>query len=111
MQERKVIRCGSFIAFLLFTTISTAVYGQDSLQTISGKVTSAKDGTPLPGTTVILKGQKRNGHVVGTNTDSTGEYHIKVSALKGTLVFSFTGFQKQKVKINGRTTINVQLKP
>jgi TonB-linked SusC/RagA family outer membrane protein len=97
------------LPLLLLTIITPAVYGQDTT-TISGKVTAVKDNSPLAGANVILKGQKRNGNVIGTQTDSTGAYQLKVPSLQGTLVFSFIGFQKKKVKIKGRSTINVQLK-
>jgi TonB-linked SusC/RagA family outer membrane protein len=106
----------SILLFLFSIAImAPVIYGQDTTivqdtTTVSGKVTSAKDNSPLAGANVVLKGQKRNGNVIGTQTDAKGVYHLKVPSLNGTLVFSFIGFQKKQVQINGRRTVNVQLK-
>ncbi len=61
----------SFVLFSMFLTMS--VYAQD--KTVSGKVTSKDDGTPLPGVTVMVKGT-----TVGTQTDVEGTYKITVPA-------------------------------
>jgi len=71
--------------------------------TITGKVTSADDGTPIPGASVVQKGTTK-----GVLTDANGGYQIAVP--KGaTLVFSFTGMQTQEVVIADQTTVNVVL--
>ena len=49
---------------------------------ITGKVTYANDGSPLPGVTVILKGTS-----TATVTDHAGVYKITVPAKGGTLLF------------------------
>jgi len=71
--------------------------------TIKGKVLD-REGKPLPGATVIVKGTKR----VAT-ADADGNYTIIVSENDPILVFSFTGFSSQEIRINGQTTINVNL--
>jgi Ca-activated chloride channel family protein len=73
-------------------------------RSISGLVTSAEDGSPLPGVNVVLKGT-----TIGTTTDFSGHYSIKVPSNGGTLVFSFVGLQTQSVKIGSSNTINVSL--
>ncbi|MBX2946657.1 MAG: SusC/RagA family TonB-linked outer membrane protein [Cyclobacteriaceae bacterium] len=74
-------------------------------RTVTGKVTSADDGSPLPGVNVVIKGS-----TAGTVTDSEGNYRISgVPASGGTLIFSFIGLQTQEVLIGDRTTINVSL--
>lgn len=70
---------------------------------IEGTVTSAIDGTSLPGVSIIIKGT-----VTGTITDSNGEYSIHAPN-NATLVFSFIGFQKQEVAIRGRNLINIEM--
>jgi TonB-linked SusC/RagA family outer membrane protein len=71
--------------------------------TVTGKVTSADDGTPIPGASVVQKGTTK-----GVLTDMNGAYQI--AATKGaTLVFSFTGMQTQEVVLQDQTTINVVL--
>jgi Ca-activated chloride channel homolog len=71
---------------------------------ITGTVTSAEDGSPLPGVNVILKGT-----TVGTTTNAKGKYSIAVPVSGGTLVFSFIGLQSKEVKVGTRTVIDVLL--
>lgn len=79
----------SLIVLLLIGGILSA---QD--RTIVGKVTSADDGSSLPGVNVVLKGT-----TTGSVTDAQGNYLIHVPAKGGTLVFSFIGFTTQEVAI------------
>lgn len=71
--------------------------------TIKGVVKSADDNSPLPGVTVAEKG-KENGVI--TRTD--GSYSLNVTG-NATLVFSFVGYAKQEVKLNGKTVLDVTL--
>lgn len=73
-------------------------------RTISGRVTSAQDGSSLPGVNVLLKGTTN-----GTVTDAQGNYLITVPANGGTLVFSFIGLQAQEIKIGSVDRIDVKM--
>lgn len=73
-------------------------------RTITGKVTSAEDGSVLPGVNVNLKGTNR-----GTITDLKGNYSITVPAKGGTLAFSFTGLQTKEIKVGSSDVMNVSL--
>ncbi len=65
--------------------------------TISG-IVEDKNGNPLPGATVLIKGTFK-----GTTTNSDGNYSIKVS--KGSvLVFSFVGYQTQEIAVSSEKT-------
>lgn len=70
---------------------------------ITGIVTDEK-GLPLPGVSVKVKGTTS-----GIITDGNGKYAITVNDNKAVLEFTFLGFTKQEVNINGRTEINVKL--
>ena len=70
---------------------------------ITGIVTDEK-GLPLPGVSVKVKGTNS-----GIITDGNGKYAITVNDNKAVLEFTFLGFTKQEVNINGRTEINVKL--
>ena len=71
--------------------------------TISGTVTSADDGSEIPGVSVRVQGTS-----VGTQTDASGKYSIK--AAKGaTLQFSFIGFTLQEVTVGNSSTVNVSM--
>jgi len=73
---------------------------------ITGTVTDATTGETLPGVNILVKGT-----MTGTSTDSSGHYELNVSSLQDTLRFSFIGYQKQFVPINGRHQIDVALHP
>ncbi|MCF7568233.1 TonB-dependent receptor [Sabulilitoribacter arenilitoris] len=71
-------------------------------QQISGTVID-KDGVPLAGTNVVVKGTSR-----GTQTDFDGNYTIDAS--KGeVLEFSYVGMLAQTITIGDNTTINVTM--
>jgi TonB-linked SusC/RagA family outer membrane protein len=73
-------------------------------KTVSGKVTSSEDGSPLPGVSVLIKGSTK-----GVTTDGNGVYKISAST-NATLNFSFIGFTTQSVQVGGRAIVDVQLK-
>ena len=74
---------------------------------VSGTVTDAQSGESLPGVNITVKNMPER----GTATNANGTYTLNVPSLQDTLVFSFVGFVKQEVPINGRTTIDVALSP
>ncbi len=71
---------------------------------IMGKVSDAKDNAPLPGVSVQIKGTK-----VATSVNAAGNYTIDVKSESDVLVFSYTGYTTQEIKVGSRKTINVQL--
>jgi TonB-linked SusC/RagA family outer membrane protein len=71
---------------------------------ITGTVTSADDGSSIPGASVSVKGT-----TLGTITDMNGTYHIKVPDNAETLVFSFVGMQTKEVAIEGKKQIDIAL--
>jgi Ca-activated chloride channel homolog len=73
-------------------------------RTITGKVTSLEDGSPLPGVKVVVKGT-----TAGTTTDAHGRYRLAVPAGGSTLVFSFIGLQTKEVKIGTSNVVDVAL--
>lgn len=73
---------------------------------ISGKVTSAEDGKPIPGATILVKGT-----TVGMTADLDGTYKLLVPEDATTLVFSFVGMKSKEVPIGSSNTINVELEP
>jgi len=90
---------------LLFSEIgNTEAMAQDRT-TISGTVIDGENGETLPGVNIIVVGT-----TIGTTTNPDGYYELAVPSLQDTLAFSFLGFQRQLVPINGRTEINVQLR-
>ena len=84
---------------MVFVPIGLLAQGQ-----ITGTVTSSDDGFPLPGTSVIIKGT-----TTGTTTDFDGNYELSNVPGDATLVFSYIGFTRMEVPVNGQSQINVAL--
>jgi len=76
-------------------------YAQE--KTVTGTVTSAADGLPLPGVNVIVKGTTR-----GVQTDFDGNYSIKANQGE-TLTFSFVSMKSADIKIGASSTINLSM--
>lgn len=91
-----------FLYGLLFIAITAVSTENTHGQTVTGTVTSAEDGLPLPGVNVLIKGTS-----TGTITDLNGKYSIDVPDLNTTLEFSFIGYEKKEIALNGRTTIDL----
>ncbi len=90
----------SLILCLLFLGLCSTM-AQD--MKINGTVTSAEDGSPLPGVYVKIKGTN-----TGVATDVDGKYEISVPA-DGSLVFSFIGLKDHEVAVMGQTIIDVAM--
>ena len=88
-----------FILFY-FSFLSSIILAQNIK--VQGVVTSAEDGLPLPGVTVLVKGT-----TIGTSTDIDGRYVISAPT-NGTLQFSYIGTKTQEKKIKSGT-LNVVL--
>ncbi len=71
---------------------------------VTGQVTSAEDGTPLPGVSIIAKGTSR-----GTQSDANGNYSLELPPNINTLVFSFVGVTTQEISVGNRATVNVAM--
>ncbi|MBP6811551.1 MAG: TonB-dependent receptor [Saprospiraceae bacterium] len=88
---------------LLLLLFAGCIFGLQA-QMITGNVSAAEDGAPLPGVTVRIKNVNE-----GTITDDGGNF--KLSAAKGTtLVFSYTGFEEETVTVGDQAVINVTMK-
>jgi hypothetical protein len=85
----------------LLSVICYSVSAQTT--TITGVVSDGLARESLPGTSVTVKGT-----TTGTQTDVDGKYTINAPA-NAVLIFSFIGYDKQEVPVNGQTLINVTL--
>lgn len=87
---------------VLNVMIITPVFAQDI--TISGVVIS-DESEPLPGVTILVQGTTQ-----GTVTDIDGKYKIQAPS-DAVLDFSFIGYSKKSVSVNGRSTVDVAMEP
>lgn len=90
-------------SLLMAMLVATRTSAQE--RTITGTVTAADDKSPMPGVHVLVKGTS-----IGTTTDGSGQYSIKVGPEGKILVFSFVGYKTQEVKLSINNTVNVVLK-
>ena len=91
---------------LLTALLLMAVIGVSAQsRTVTGTVTSAADGEPLIGATVMVKETKS-----GTTTDLDGKYSIRIVTGQS-LVISYIGYEQKTVKYTGQPVINAELKP
>ncbi|MCU4157811.1 SusC/RagA family TonB-linked outer membrane protein [Carboxylicivirga sp. A043] len=71
---------------------------------VTGTVTDASDGSPIPGVSVFVKGT-----TIGTVTTPDGTYTLSVPNDASAVVFSFVGMTTQEVAFTGQTTINANM--
>ena len=71
---------------------------------VEGNVTSADDGSALPGVSVVVRGT-----TIGAVTDFEGNFSITVPDELAVLMFSFVGMLTQEVPVGSLTVVDVQL--
>ncbi len=100
-MKRNKLSLTSFPILLCFLLFSLNSWAQEI--NLTGKVTDAANGEPLPGVSVIIKGT-----FTGTATNVGGDYSLKVN--RGDVVeFSFVGYKTKSFNITGQNTLNVAL--
>jgi outer membrane biosynthesis protein TonB len=72
---------------------------------VSGRVVSATDSSPMPGVNVVVKGSSQ-----GAVTDGSGAFELNLSQPNQELVFSFIGYEQQKVNAGQTDKLDVSLK-
>jgi TonB-linked SusC/RagA family outer membrane protein len=92
------------LLFLILSTVFVLSGGESWAQerTVSGRVTSAEDGQPLPGVSVFVKGTN-----AGAPTDADGAFSILVPSDNSVLVFTFIGMKTVEVPVGSKSQIDV----
>jgi TonB-dependent starch-binding outer membrane protein SusC len=88
--------------FFYFFIFICPIYFTQEIK-VSGKVTDDKNQA-LPLVSVAIKGTNK-----GAKTDFDGNYSLSVSDTNVVLIFSFSGYIKQEIKVGKKTTLNVTL--
>ena len=92
------------LILLLFSIVfSVSAIAQD--RSVSGVVTDAQSGDPIPGVAVVVVGTN-----IGVATDNEGEYSLRVPEGRTTLQFSFVGYRTLTEQIGGRSEVNVVMR-
>ncbi|AXP81468.1 Ferrienterobactin receptor precursor [Mariniflexile rhizosphaerae] len=89
---------------LLFVFCISLFQYANAQTTVTGTITDASSGIPLPGASIVVKGTTN-----GVSSDFDGNYSIEVSANASTLVVSYVGYSTKEVELTGATTINITL--
>lgn len=87
-----------------FTTVNKFAVPQTP-GTVSGVVMD-ESGSPLPGTTILVKGT-----TIGTVADTQGRYSLTLPGNAQSLVFSFIGYLAKEEQIQGRSSISTNMIP
>lgn len=98
----RIIRKNLKVVLFLVAMLSFSL-GYAQVKTVTGKVTDAENGEPLPGVTIVVKGTTN-----GTITNFDGGYTIDVEEGE-TLTFSFIGYTAQEVVVDASNVLNLQL--
>lgn len=97
-MKRSLLVCA-----VLFLLCANFVYAQEK-KTVAGIVQDEKGG-PLVGVSV----QEKAGSA-GTLTDANGAFKLSIST-EATLVFTYIGYVKQEIPLNGRVSLAIRLAP
>ncbi len=73
---------------------------------ISGTITDASTGEPLPGVNILIEGT-----TTGAITDQEGKYSLKLPSANSILVFSYIGYNSERIETGNRSIIDVSLIP
>ena len=94
------------VALLAMTTARQEITAAFSKPiTVTGRVTNATNGKPLPGVNIAVKGSR-----TGTFTDADGKYQLAQLPENAWLAYSFVGFGTKEVRVNGKKVVDVLLK-
>ena len=86
--------------------LSAPTYSFDSDgSTVSGKIVDAKDGSPIVGASIIIKGTQ-----IGTVSDIDGYYSITLPQDHRQLSFTYIGYQTQTRTATPGSTLNIRMK-
>jgi TonB-linked SusC/RagA family outer membrane protein len=89
--------------YLIFALLLSAVGFVTAQRTVTGMVTDAK-GEALIGANVLAKGSN-----IGTVTDVTGKYTLKLAPNASMLVFSYVGYDSQEIPLGVSNIIDVKM--
>ena len=99
----RLLRYASLLGLL---ALFAAAAPSSAQTTVTGTVTDAETGSPIPGVNVLAGNPP-----VGAATNVDGMYRLAVPAGADSLTFSFVGYDRVSVAIAGRSVIDVALSP
>lgn len=109
LKNGSLLKAGLMRTFIMIVALfaigfNNMIYATDYQQVAVGGTITDKQGAPLAGVTIAVKGS-----TLGTLSDGSGNYTLNNVPQNATLVFSFVGMKTQEIPLNGRTKIDVVL--
>jgi len=95
----------TIISILVIFVFSAFTATPDQINKVSG-IVSDENGNAMPGVSITVKNSNR-----GTVSDYRGYYSITVNPGDKYLIYAYVGYEKQEVKIDGKSTINIRMIP
>jgi TonB-linked SusC/RagA family outer membrane protein len=86
--------------------ILAPAYMKNQKLTVTGVVTDATTKEPLPGVNILVEGT-----TVGAIADIDGKYSLELPSTNAVLVFSFVGYNSERIQVTDQSVINVSLIP
>src|SRR3990172_7276896 len=99
---------GNFeVSFELYDKVIVIVPSDFSQsQKVTGVVTDATTGEKLPGVNILIEGTN-----TGVITDVNGRYSIELPSPNMVLLFSYVGYNTERIEVTGKSTIDISLVP
>jgi iron complex outermembrane receptor protein len=93
----------NLLLIMMIALFSVSVsFGQGRV--VTGTVTEADTGDPIPGANVVVKGTSS-----GSVTDIDGKYSVNIPDDGAVLAFSFVGFVTEEIEVGNQSVINIAL--
>ena len=99
-QNKLFISLLSTVIFMIFSTMPVSAQSN----TVKGTVTDEKTNVTLIGVSIMV-----DGTTTGTISDYNGNFTLNVSTPNPVLVFSYIGYNTQKVKVTSRSPLNIRM--
>ena len=99
-QNKLFISLLSTVIFLIIGTLSVSSQNHS----VKGTVVDEKTNSALIGVSIMVDGTTN-----GTITDFNGNFTLDVSTADPILVFSYIGYNSQKVKVAGQSALNIRM--
>ncbi len=102
---KPILSMKPFLIFV-FLSVACAQLARSSPQEkpVTGTVTDAITGEPLPGVNVLIEGS-----LTGTSTDLNGKFSLAKPANDSVISFSFIGYTTERVSYSGQSVIDIRM--
>ncbi|HEY5510535.1 MAG TPA: DUF5686 family protein [Prolixibacteraceae bacterium] len=94
-----------FFSLVILLTFLSVQHLQAQKTVLSGKITEAKTGEPIPYATIVFKGT-----YIGTMSDLNGNFHLSTPTPTASVEISSIGFKKIEIPVKPSQTDNINIK-